>query len=102
MLETFFTLLATTARRERFLLRPFRSQGLAVDKLEDKLEDQLLEDQNILNFVLHKCLGSFITVQGLNIQEKKEIRSTAAMNTCHDKVKAYSCCLKDATVNWSS
>ena len=40
------TLLATTARRERFLLRPFRSQGLAVDKLED----QLLEDQNILNF----------------------------------------------------
>ena len=50
MLETFFTLLATTARRERFLMRPFRSQGLAVDKLEDKLEDQLLEDQNILNF----------------------------------------------------
>ena len=91
------TLLATTARRERFLLRPFRSQGLAVDKLEDKLEDQ-----NILNFVLHKFLGSFITVQGLNIQEKKEIRSTAAMNTCHDKVKADSCRLKDATVNWSS
>ena len=92
MLETFFTLLATTARRERFLLRPFRSQGLAVDKLEDKLEDQLLEDRNILNFVLQKFLGSFITVQGLNIQEKKEmfssIRSTAAMNVCHDKVKA--------------
>ena len=46
VLETFFTLLATTARSQRFLLRPFRSQGLAVDKLED----QLLEDQNILNF----------------------------------------------------
>ena len=48
-------------------LRPFRSQGLAVDKLED----QLLEDQNILNF-LHKFLGSFITVQGLNIQKKRK------------------------------
>ena len=48
---------------ERFLLRPFRSQGLTVDKLED----QLLEDRNILNFVLQKFLGSFITVQGLNI-----------------------------------
>ena len=47
MLKTFFTLLATTARRERFLLRPFRSQGLAVDKLED----QLWEDRNILKLL---------------------------------------------------
>ena len=73
-----------------------------MDKLNDKLEDQLLEEPKVLNFVLTTFLGSFITVQGLNIQEKKEIRSTAAMNTCHDKVKADSCLLKDAELNWSS
>ena len=48
MLKTFFTLLATTARRERFLLRPFRSQALA----GDKLEDQLWEDRNLLKLIL--------------------------------------------------
>jgi hypothetical protein len=47
VLKTFFTLLATTARRERFLLRPFRSQGLAVDKLQD----HLWEDRHLLKLI---------------------------------------------------
>ncbi len=50
-LKTFFPLLATPARRERFLLRLFRSQGLAVDKLEDKIEDQLWEYRNLLKLI---------------------------------------------------
>jgi hypothetical protein len=35
VLETFIALLATGTRRERFLLRAFRSQSLKTDNLEN-------------------------------------------------------------------
>ena len=105
-MKTFFALLATTARRERFLLRPFRSQGLAVDKLEDKLEDQLWEDRNLLIFAEISRKFYYSTGSEYNYKGEKEIfsaiRTTATMNTRHDKVNPYSCHSKNTAVNWSS
>ena len=77
MLKTFFTLLATTTRRETFLLRPFRSQGLAVDKLEDKLEDQLWEDRNILKLIFAQISRLFYYNTGSENNYKGEKKCSA-------------------------
>ena len=73
MLKTFFTLLATTARRERFLLRPFRSQGLAVDKLQD----QLWEDRNILKLIFAQISRLFYYNTGSENNYKGEKNCSA-------------------------
>ena len=53
-------------------MKPFRSQGLEVDQLEDKLEDQLWEDRNILKLIFAQISIQFYYSTGSEYNYKGE------------------------------